>query len=61
MEVFGITVNSAETRVIEKDKKQNKILTAGGYKVFRFSEGEITNSTAKCVDKIEKYINKICD
>lgn len=42
---------------IEKDKKQNIILTKNGYKVFRFSETEINNSANKCVDKIVNYIN----
>lgn len=45
--------------VIEKDKKQNRILTVNGYKVFRFPEVKINNSVEKCVNKIVKYINKI--
>jgi len=45
--------------VIEKDKKQNKILIANCYRVFRFSEPEINSSVKKCVDKIVKCINKI--
>lgn len=48
-----------EQRVIEKDRKQNKFLISNGYKVFRFPEIAINNSSKKCVDKIIKYINKI--
>lgn len=45
--------------VIEKDRKQTKLLSAGGYKVFRFPETEINSSVEKCIEKISKYINKI--
>lgn len=45
-------------RVLEKDRKQVKILTDNGYKVFRFPETEINTSPKKCVDKIVKYISK---
>lgn len=44
--------------VIKKDKRQNRFLTNSGYKVFRFSETKINNSSQKCVDKIIKYIKK---
>jgi DNA mismatch endonuclease (patch repair protein) len=50
----------AEKRgVVEKDKRQNKILTANGYKVFRFPEADINNSPEKCVSRVIKHINKI--
>jgi very-short-patch-repair endonuclease len=45
--------------VIEKDRKQVKILSANGYKVFRLSETEINSSPKRCVEKIVKYINKV--
>lgn len=45
--------------VKEKDRKQNKILIANGYKVFRFPEMEINQSPKKCVDKVIKYINRV--
>lgn len=45
--------------VVEKDRKQTKILSANGYKVFRLPEAEINNSPTRCVDEIVKYIKKI--
>ena len=45
--------------VMEKDIKQNKILTDSGYKVFRFSESEINISADQCVDVILSYIHSI--
>ncbi len=45
--------------VVEKDKKQNKVLAENGYKVFRFSESEINNSAEKCIGNILNYIDNI--
>jgi len=45
--------------VKEKDRRQNKILIANGYRIFRFPEIEINKSPKKCIDKVIKYINQI--
>lgn len=42
---------------IEKDRRQDKILTADGFKVFRFNEIEINKSAKRCVDKVTEYLN----
>lgn len=36
----------------EKDKLQNEKLLANGFRLYRFSEGEINESAKKCIDKI---------
>jgi very-short-patch-repair endonuclease len=45
--------------VKEKDRKQTKLLSNKGYKVFRFPEIKINNSLEKCIDKVTKYINQV--
>ena len=41
---------------IKKDEKQNKVLAENGYKVFRFSEAEISRSAQMCIDKVTSFI-----
>jgi very-short-patch-repair endonuclease len=35
-----------------RDARQNQILTAHGYTVFRFSEADITRSPSECLDRL---------
>ena len=44
-------------KIPNKDKWQTKILENEGYKVFRFSEIDISSSANECVNLVKSYIN----
>jgi|GEM_PF-3119968 len=47
-----------QTKIVEKDIRQDKILKSAGWVVLRFWECEINNNVSKCVDLIETAIKE---